>query len=64
MYERRAGKVVVIGSATGLKALEGVSDYSAARSAQVEYVRTAGSEAARFNVQINLIAQNFIENPA
>ena len=27
-------------------------------------MRTAGAEAARHNVQINLIAQNFVENPA
>lgn len=64
MYERKQGKVVVYGSATGLKALEGVTAYSTARSAQVGYVRTAGAEAARHNVQINLIAQNFVENPA
>lgn len=64
MYERTSGKVVVFGSATGVKALEGVSAYAAARSAQVGYVRNAGAEAARHNVQINLIAQNFVENPA
>lgn len=63
MYQRKAGKVVVYGSATGLKALEGVSAYGAARTAQVGYVRAAGIEAARHNVQINLIAQNFVENP-
>lgn len=64
MYERKRGKVVVIGSATGLKALEGVVAYGAARHAQVGYVRAAGIEAARHNVLINLIAQNFVENPA
>ena len=64
MYERKAGKIVVYGSATGVKALEGVSAYAAARSAQVGYVRNVGAEAARHNVQINLIAQNFVENPA
>jgi NAD(P)-dependent dehydrogenase (short-subunit alcohol dehydrogenase family) len=64
MTDRRKGKVVVFGSATGLKAMEGLSAYSAARSAQVGYVRVAGLEAARHNVQINLIAQNFVENPA
>ena len=63
MYERRRGEVVVLGSATGLKALEGVSAYSAARSAQVGYVRTVGAEAAGHNVQMNLIAHNFVENP-
>ena len=64
MYERRAGKVVVFGSATGLKAMPGVAAYSAARTAQVGYVRNVGVEAASYNVQINLIAQNFVENEA
>lgn len=63
MYKRRAGKIVVFGSATGLKAMEGVSAYGAARFAQVGYVKAVGIEAARNNVQINLIAQNFVENP-
>ncbi len=64
MYERRAGKVVVFGSATGLKAMPGVAAYSAARTAQVGYVRNVGVEAAGYNVQVNLIAQNFVENEA
>ena len=64
MYARKAGKIVVFGSATGVKSLEGVSAYSSARAAQVGYVRTVGAEAARHNVQINLIAQNWVENPA
>jgi 2-keto-3-deoxy-L-fuconate dehydrogenase len=63
MYQRGDGKIVVFGSATGLKGMEGVSAYGAARSAQVGYVKAAGIEAARHNVQINLIAQNFVENP-
>jgi NAD(P)-dependent dehydrogenase (short-subunit alcohol dehydrogenase family) len=63
MYERRQGKVVVYGSATGLKPKSTVSAYSAARAAQVGYVKAVGQEAARHNVQINLIAQNFVENP-
>jgi len=63
MYQRGAGKIVAYGSATGLKAMEGVSAYGAARAAQVGYIKAAGIEAARHNVQINLIAQNFVENP-
>ena len=63
MYERKAGKIVVFGSATGVKPMEGVSAYGSARFAQVGYVNAAGIEAARNNVQINLIAQNFVENP-
>ena len=34
-----------------------------ARAAQVGFVKAAGLEAARHNVQINLIAQNYVENP-
>jgi NAD(P)-dependent dehydrogenase (short-subunit alcohol dehydrogenase family) len=63
MMQRRSGKIIVVGSATGLKAAPGTAPYSAARSAQVGYVRSVGVEAARFNVQINLIAQHFVENP-
>jgi NAD(P)-dependent dehydrogenase (short-subunit alcohol dehydrogenase family) len=63
MYARKAGKVVVYGSATGVKAMENLSAYSSARSAQVGYIKAAGIEAGRHNVQINLIAQNFVENP-
>jgi NAD(P)-dependent dehydrogenase (short-subunit alcohol dehydrogenase family) len=63
MQERRAGKILVVGSATGLKALPGASAYSAARSAQVGYVRSVGAEVAADNIQVNLIAQNFVENP-
>ncbi len=62
MYERGAGKIVVYGSATGLKAMEGVSAYGAARAAQVGFIKAVGIEASRHNVQINLIAQNFVEN--
>lgn len=63
MYDRKKGKVIVFGSATGLKAYEGVPAYCSARAAQVGYVRTVGIEAARHNVQVNLIAQNWVENP-
>ncbi|MEM9256073.1 MAG: SDR family oxidoreductase [Pseudomonadota bacterium] len=63
MYARGSGKVVVYGSATGLKAMARTSAYTAARTAQVGYVRATGLEAARHNVQINLIAQNYVENP-
>lgn len=64
MMQRRSGKILVVGSATGLRAAPGTAPYSAARAAQVGYVRSVGSEAASFNVQINLIAQHFVENPA
>lgn len=63
MRERRAGKIVVMGSANALRGTNNRSAYSAARGAQVSYVRSVGLELAPHNVHINLIAQFFVENP-
>ena len=63
MSERGHGKIVVMGSATGLRGLRRTSTYSAARGAQISYVRAAGTELAPKQIHINLIAQNFVENP-
>lgn len=63
MRERRAGKIVVYGSAVALRGMKTLSAYSAARAAQVGYVQAVGVEAAPDNVQVNLIAQNYVENP-
>jgi 2-keto-3-deoxy-L-fuconate dehydrogenase len=63
MQARRSGKIIVYGSATALKGLKTVAAYSAARAAQVGYVQSVGVEVAPDNVQVNLIAQNYVENP-
>ena len=63
MIERRAGKILVIGSASALRGLKRTSTYSAARGAQLAYVQSVGIEVAAHNVQVNAIAQNFVENP-
>ena len=63
MMERRRGKIVVYGSAVALKGSKTVAAYSAARAAQVGYVQSVGVEVAPFNIQVNLIAQNYVENP-
>lgn len=63
MIERRSGKIVVMGSSSALRGMKRASTYSAARGAQVSYVQAAGVEVAKYNVQINLIAQNFVDNP-
>jgi 2-keto-3-deoxy-L-fuconate dehydrogenase len=64
MIARRAGKIIVYGSAVALRGLKTLAAYSAARAAQVGYVQAVGVEAAPHNVQVNLIAQNYVENPA
>ncbi len=63
MIERRAGKILVMGSASALRGMKRASTYSAARGAQLAYVQAAGVEVAAHNVQINAIAQNFVDNP-
>lgn len=62
MRERRAGKIVVMGSANALRGTNNRSAYSAAWGAQVSYVRSVGLELAPHNVHINLMAQFFVEN--
>jgi len=62
MTARGSGKVVVLGSAAALRGIRNCSTYSAARGAQVAYVRAVGTEVAPLGIQINLIAQNFVEN--
>jgi 2-keto-3-deoxy-L-fuconate dehydrogenase len=63
MMARRAGKVLVIGSASALRGMKRTSTYSAARGAQLAYVQAVGVELASHNLQINAIAQNFVDNP-
>ena len=63
MIERRSGKILLIGSASALRGLKRTSTYSAARGAQLAYVQSVGTEVAPHNVQVNAIAQNFVENP-
>ena len=63
MIERERGKIIVFGSATALRGLKTVTAYSAARAAQVGYVQSLGVEVAPKNIQVNLIAQNYVENP-
>ena len=63
MIRRRSGKVVVIGSASALRGQKRTSTYSAARGAQLAWVQAVGLEVAPHQVQVNAIAQNFVENP-
>lgn len=62
MLARGSGKIVVMGSASALRGMRRASTYSAARGAQIAYVRAVGAEVAAQGVQINLIAQNFVDN--
>jgi len=63
MVARGAGKIVVMGSASALRGMKRASTYSAARGAQLAYVQALGVEMAPHHVQVNAIAQNFVDNP-
>lgn len=62
MISRGSGKIIVIGSASALRGMKRASTYSAARGAQIAYVQALGVEVAKHNVQVNAIAQNFVDN--
>lgn len=63
MMNRKAGKILVMGSASALRGIKYSSTYCAARGAQVSYTQAIGLEMAKHNIQINAIAQNFVDNP-
>ena len=63
MLARRAGRILVMGSAAALRGQRRTASYSAARGAQLAYVQSVGLELAPQGVQVNAIAQNFVDNP-
>ena len=63
MQARGHGKVLVMGSASALRGMKRSSSYSAARGAQLAYVQAVGVELAPLGIQVNAIAQNFVDNP-
>lgn len=62
MIERKAGKIVAVTSAAPLRGIPKATGYCAARGAQNAFVRAAGIELARNNIQFNAVAQNYVEN--
>jgi len=63
MLARGQGKIILIGSASALRGIKRSSTYSAARGAQLAFIQAAGIELASKQIQVNGIAQNFVDNP-
>ena len=63
MRPANQGKIVNMTSATGISGLPRYAAYAAARAAVNNLTRSVGLEVARDGVQVNAIAQNFVENP-
>ncbi len=62
MKARGSGKIVAVTSAAPLRGIPFKTAYCAARGAQNAFIRAVGVELARYNVQVNAIAQNFVSN--
>lgn len=62
MISRASGKIIVMGSAAALRGMRQTSTYSAARGAQIAYVQALGVEVARYNINVNAVAQNYVDN--
>jgi NAD(P)-dependent dehydrogenase (short-subunit alcohol dehydrogenase family) len=63
MKRQGHGKIVNITSAAALQGLPNYAAYSAARAGTNGLTRAVGREVARLGIQVNAIAQNFVENP-
>jgi NAD(P)-dependent dehydrogenase (short-subunit alcohol dehydrogenase family) len=63
MLERRSGRMLLMGSAAALRGQKRTGSYSAARGAQLAYVQSVALELVQHGIQINAIAQNFVDNP-
>jgi len=62
MKERKKGKIIAVTSAAPLRGIPNTSGYCAARGAQNTFIRAVGIELAKYNVQVNAIAQNYVSN--
>lgn len=62
MKARGSGKIVAVTSAAPLRGIPHAAGYCAARGAQNAFLRATGLELARYNVQVNAIAQNYVKN--
>jgi 2-keto-3-deoxy-L-fuconate dehydrogenase len=63
MRPARRGKIINISSAVGISGLPRYAAYAAARAALNNLTRSVGLEVAKDGVQVNAIAQNYVENP-
>ena len=63
MKGARAGRIIMVTSAAPLRGLANYSMYATARGAANALVKSLSLELAPFNIQINAVAPNYIENP-
>ena len=62
MLKRQSGKIIAITSAAPLRGIANNAAYCSARGAQNAFIKAVGIEMARSGIQVNAIAQNYINN--
>lgn len=62
MLARGTGKIIAVTSAAPLKGIPNNAAYCAARAAQNGFIKATGLELARAGIQVNAIAQNYVNN--
>jgi NAD(P)-dependent dehydrogenase (short-subunit alcohol dehydrogenase family) len=63
MLERGAGRVIVIGSMTGKRALHGRTPYAASKMALIGLVRTLAWEVGESGIRVNLVSPGAVNGP-
>jgi len=63
MRPARRGKIINMSSAAAFPGLANYAAYSAARAGVNGLTKAVGREVARDGIQVNAIAQNYVENP-
>ena len=68
MVERKCGKIVNIGSITGIQGLEYVVDYSAAKGGVIAFTKALAKEVGPSGINVNCVSPGLVprpdENPA
>jgi len=61
MFGQKSGKIINIGSLSGIKGTIGNSDYTSSKAAIHGFTKALAKEVAGFNIQVNCVAPGFFE---
>lgn len=62
MQQRKQGKIIAMGSQSGLTGRLGQANYSAAKAGAAGFIKTLAREAGRFGVTANLVCPGFVDS--
>jgi NAD(P)-dependent dehydrogenase (short-subunit alcohol dehydrogenase family) len=62
MQQRKQGKIIALGSQSGLTGRLGQANYSAAKAGTIGFIKTLAREAGRFGVTANVVCPGFVDS--